>query len=172
MSATKQIKFGAVEIREYPIILSNNPSCHYGPAVEIGWEYFDITAADGAIRVCQHEKKRFEKRGGDKPSRKSKFYLSQVKREALLKEAGYTEKDLKSAVRDKKIARVKRSLTKLLIRHIMFADKVEGTVTERKLKRAKRNLKKLQNNERGNSPFFDNDELYKGWWLPFSAYIL
>ena len=63
---TKQVKFHTVEIREYDIILSNNPACEVGPSIEIGWDYTDVNTADNAIRVSQYEKERFGKRRVEK----------------------------------------------------------------------------------------------------------
>ena len=172
MSAnSKQIKFDAVEIREYPIILSNNPACQYGPSIEIGWEYVDIYTADNAIRVSQYEMERFGKRRREKPGRPSKLYLSQMRREALLREAGYADREVNNAIRDKKIARLRRSVNLFLSTGTRINATIKGSMKERKVMRAVRNLKKLQNNNKGNPPFYDKDSVYKGWWLPFSAYV-
>lgn len=169
---TNQIKFKTVEIREYDIILSNNPACEYGPSIEIGWEY---TAAN-AIRVSQYEKERIGKRRQEKRGRPSKLYLSQVRREAMLKEAGYTDKEIKTAVKEKRKARLLRSLSTFRSFGTRINATVKGRRKERKILRAVRNLKKLQDNRKRKGEsltdlFFDNASVYKGWWIPFSAYI-
>ena len=172
---TKKVKFNTVEIREYDIILSNNPACEYGPSIEIGWEYTDINTADDAIRVSQYEKDRFGKRRHEKHGRPSKLYLSQVRRESILKKAGYTEKEVNAAIRDKRKARLQRSVSTFQSLGTRIKATVSGRRKERKVMRAVRNLQKLQNNQKGESPtdlFCDNVSLYKGWWIPYSAYIL
>jgi hypothetical protein len=169
---TKQIKFDTVEIREYPIVLSTNPACEYGPSIEIGWEY--DTNADKAITVSQYEKERIGKRKREKPGRPSQLYLSQVRREAILKEAGYTEEEVKTAVRGKRKARMQRSMSTFLSVWTRINATAKGIKKERKVMRAVRNLEKLQNNRKGEPStdlFCDNASVYKGWWMPFSAYI-
>jgi hypothetical protein len=50
---------------------------------------------------------------------------------------------------------------------------VNGRRKERKVMRAVRNLKKRQEKNNSNDYLFcDNATVYKGWWIPFSAYIL
>ena len=172
---TKHVKFNTVEIREYEIILSNNPACEYGPSIEIGWEYTDINTADDAIRVSQYEKERFGKRRQEKNGRPSKLYLSQVRREAILKEAGYTNKEIHAAIRDKRKARLQRSVSTFQSLGTRIKATVKGGRKEQKVLRAVRNLQKLQNKQKGESPtdlLLDNASLYKGWRIPFSAYIL
>uniref|UniRef100_A0A7S2PCG5 Uncharacterized protein n=1 Tax=Skeletonema marinoi TaxID=267567 RepID=A0A7S2PCG5_9STRA len=140
---TKQIKFNTVEIREFPIVLSNNPACEYGPSIEIGWEYTDINTADNAIRVSQYEKERFGKRRHEKKGRPSKLYLSQVRREAILKEAGYTDKEVKRAVREKSKARLKRSVSTFLSVGTRINATIKGRRKERKVMRAVRNYRTI-----------------------------
>ena len=173
---TNQIKFNKVEIREYDICLSNNPACEYGPSIEIGWEYTDIYTAANAVRVSQYEKERTGRRRQEKRGRPSKLYLSQVRREAILKEAGYTDKEVRTAVREKRKARLLRSFSTFQSLGTRINATVKGGRKERKILRAVRNLKKLQDKRKrmGESPtdlFFDNASVYKGWWIPFSAYI-
>jgi len=166
---TKQIKFNTVEIREYPIVLSNNPACEYGPSIEIGWEYTDTL-----FKVSQYEKERIGKRRRERPGRQSQLYLSQVRREAILKEAGYTDEEVKTAVKDKRRARMQRSMSTFLGVGTRINATFKGTKKERKIMRAVRNLQKLQDNGKGESStglFCDNASVYKGWWMPFSAYI-
>ena len=173
---TKQVKFNTVEIREYEIILSNNPACEYGPSIGIGWDYTDINTADNAIRVSQFEKERFGKRRVEKHGRQSKLYLSQVRREAILKEAGYTDKEVKAAIRDKQKARLLRSVSTFESLGTRINATIKGGRKERKVLRAVRNLQKLQKKQKTESStsylMCDHTSLYKGWWIPFSAYIL
>ena len=35
----KSVSWDTVEVREYAMVLSTNPAAHFGPAVELGWEY-------------------------------------------------------------------------------------------------------------------------------------
>jgi hypothetical protein len=64
---TKQsIRFDKIEIREFLVILSSNPSCHYGPSIELGWEYNSANTSDETFKVSQYEKLRGSKRRREK----------------------------------------------------------------------------------------------------------
>lgn len=176
-TTTKKIQFDTIEIRTYPVVLSNNPACEYGPSIELGWNYNKEEAAHKTIRrVSQYEKERFGKRRREKPGRPSQMYLSQVRREAILHDLGYSDKEVKKAMKDKRKARRQRSVSKFLSTGTRIKATVNGRRKERKVMRAVRNLKKRQekNNSNGECDglFFDNSTVYKGWWIPFSAYIL
>lgn len=176
---TRMARFDVVEVREYPVVLSDNPACQYGPSVELGWEYnisnvsSDSSKNNGSdgekgnqrITVSAYEKGRRGKRRTT-ASKPSKLYLSQVRRESTLKEANYTEDELKAAIRAKSKARRQRSVSNVLMNPL---DKIQSTIKawrrNRKLKRALRNLKKKQNKE----PTFEHSAIYQGWWLPFSG---
>ena len=176
-TTTKKIQFDTIEIRTYPVVLSNNPACEYGPSIELGWNYNKEEATHKTIRrVSQYEKERFGKRRREKPGRPSQMYLSQVRREAILRDLGFSDKDVKKAMKDKRKARRQRSVSKFLSTGTRIKATVNGRRKERKVMRAVRNLKKRQekNNSNGESDglFCDNATVYKGWWIPFSAYIL
>jgi len=168
---TKQIKFNTVEIREYHIVLSDNPACGYGPSIEIGWEY----TTTNCFKVSQYENERIGQRRREKHGRPSQLYLSQVRREAMLKEAGYNEKEVKTAVRNKRRAQYQRSMSTCLSLGTRIDATVKGIKKERKVMRAVRNLQRLQQNRKGESStdylFCNNASVYKGWWMPLSAYI-
>lgn len=170
---TKQIKFNTVEIREFPIVLSNNPSCHYGPSIELGWEYIiSSNSTDGAIDISQYEMEREGKRRREKAGRPSKLYLSQVRREEMLASAGYSTKEVKTAVKDKKKARRQRSLSKFFRLRSRAQSHFEARRREKKLGRAVRNMNRIQKRKKnGSDSFYDNPaHIYSGWWLPFSAH--
>ena len=172
-TTTKKIQFDTVEIRTYPVVLSNNPACEYGPSIELGWNYNKEEAAHKTIRrVSQYEKERFGKRRREKPGRPSQMYLSQVRREAMLHDLGYSDKEVKKAMKDKRKARRQRSVSKFLSTGTRIKATVNGRRKERKVMRAVRNLKKRQEKNNSNDLFCDNATVYKGWWIPFSAYIL
>eukprot|EP00562_Extubocellulus_spinifer_P008694 CAMPEP_0178505280 /NCGR_PEP_ID=MMETSP0696-20121128/19047_1 /TAXON_ID=265572 /ORGANISM="Extubocellulus spinifer, Strain CCMP396" /LENGTH=183 /DNA_ID=CAMNT_0020134581 /DNA_START=24 /DNA_END=575 /DNA_ORIENTATION=+ len=176
-TTSRRARFNAVEVREYPLVLSENPACEYGPSVELGWEYEYTTNSntrttssssnsDRYLTVSQYEQERQGKRRTT-AAKPSKLYLSQVKREAALKKANYTDDDLKRAVRRKSEARRQRSLSNALMNPM---SKIQASFAasrrNKKLKRAVRNLKK----QKGKEPAaLEHSEIYSGWWLPFSG---
>jgi hypothetical protein len=167
MTTKQRIQFDTVQIREFPIILSNNPSCHYGPSIELGWEYSTNTS-DETITVSQYEKLREGKRRTGRPS---KFYLSQVRREAMLKDAGYTDREVKNAIKDKQKARRQRSLSKYSSVRSMIQTNLKASRTEKKVGRAVRNIDRINRKQKnGSELFYDKSAIYSGRWLPFSAH--
>jgi hypothetical protein len=164
-----KVKFSTVNIRQFPIILSNNPSCHYGPSIELGWEYEDTEDEGQTIKVSQYESERGGKRRHTKAGNTSKLYLSQVQREAMLKEAGYTDKEVKSAIKDKNKARRQRSMSKLLCIAPRISASFEGSRREKKVGRAIRNMDRMKCNK-DEERFYESRVIYRGWWLPFSAH--
>jgi hypothetical protein len=165
------VQFDKVEIREFPIILSNNPSCHYGPSIELGWEYTATNSSDASMKVSQYEKLREGKRRREKAGRPSKLYLSQVRREAMLKDAGYTNKEVKMAAKDKKKARRQRTVNRYLNVQSLVKSHFKVSRTEKKVGRAIRNMERLRRKQENElDSFYDNSAIYSGWWLPFSAH--
>lgn len=71
-------------------------------------------------------------------------------------------------MKDKRKARRQRTVSNFLSTGTRIKATVNGRRKERKVMRAVRNLKKKQCDDL----FFDNATVYKGWWIPFSAYIL
>ena len=90
----------------------------------------------------------------------------------------YSDEDIRAAIRQKHKDRLYRSINNALRSPVArIGDARRIMRTEKKVKRAIRNLHKQRNgdnngdgsNARNTTPC--HDELYKGWWLPFSAYI-
>eukprot|EP00978_Attheya_sp_CCMP212_P012676 scaffold31709_cov41-Attheya_sp.AAC.1 len=155
------VAFGTVEIREYPVVLGDNPECHYGPSVHLGWEY---TLPKGAEPLSEYEKSRG-------PRRKLKqLYMSQVQREALLKSA-YSKAEVKQAIRLKQKVRQQRRLSNTsIISPLKNVGKgLRLWSRNKKLKRAVINLNKQ--NSTTNESVVTKKSIYSGWWLPLSEYI-
>lgn len=107
--AEKSVRFNKLRIQKHPIILGDNPSVTYGPPVSIDWESFEDT--EEAIEEYE----------SNRPRRKVTYYnptrhrgppwilllSSQIKREEILKSAGYSDKEVRAAERE--VARIQRS---------------------------------------------------------------
>jgi|Transcript_12037 hypothetical protein len=154
------VAFGTVEIREYPVVLGDNPECHYGPSVNLGWEY---TLSKGAEPLNEYEKAR-------SPRRKIRqLYMSQVRREALL-EPAYSKDEVKQAIRLKQKVRQQRKFSNTSISPLKnIGAGLRHWSTNKKVKRAVRNLNKQ--NATTNESSVAKKNIYSGWWLPLSEYI-
>jgi hypothetical protein len=82
------LRFDKVVVRNYNQILSDNPACTKGPSIGLGWEFveedFDIEdyeAKRGRLRLT------------------SELLLNRARREKLVRDLGYTEKDIAASVR-------------------------------------------------------------------------
>mmetsp|Transcript_16507 Transcript_16507/g.39517 ORF Transcript_16507/g.39517 Transcript_16507/m.39517 type:complete len:160 (+) Transcript_16507:304-783(+) len=151
----KTTHFDTVEIRYYPIVLSNNPDGSYGPPIEFGWEY---STEHDTLKVSSYEQER-------KDTRKPRLYLSQNEREAMLRKANYTEKELKKAMRDKNSARRKRNRSNLLMNPVTKIQmSLQASVRTKKLNRGKKNLEMM----RSDGSFHEHDAIYDRWWIPVS----
>ncbi|KAL3790064.1 hypothetical protein ACHAWO_004821 [Cyclotella atomus] len=88
----------------------------------------------------------------------------------MLKDAGYTDREVKNAIKDKQKARRQRSLSKLSL-SFMIQTNVKASRTEKKVGRAVRNMDRIKRKQNdGSELFYDRSAIYSGWWLPFSAH--
>jgi hypothetical protein len=119
-----EVSFAEVEVRFYCRIVGDHPTCTVGPPVGIGWEYtpgekFDLSDWDDLRERLR---------------RPTGMRLNRQKREKILRDWGYCDKDLASAVRD--VNRTKAHRRKTV--HNLGAQKIEE-----KLEQAARKVKGL-----------------------------
>jgi hypothetical protein len=85
MSSSKSVSFGDVQVREFPMILGDNPACSSGAPVTIDWDHVDeftLTVNDATSA-----------RGG-----RSIKTISVTKRATMLMGSGYSIGDIATAV--------------------------------------------------------------------------
>ena len=159
----KVTQFDTIEIRYYPVVLSDNPAGEYGPPIELGWEY---TTQQHDLASCHTNKLKVDAYESERQrTRKNRLYMSQDAREALLRDANYSEKEMKEALRRKKWARLSRSANNLILRINLFdnvSQKIRKGVQSKKLTRARKNLRKLK----ASGVFHEHSDIYDGWWVP------
>ena len=69
------IQFDTIEIRYYTPVLSNNPACLLGPAIELSWDYWQTTKMKlNTYELLARNKKR----------RQRSIYLSAKRRHIML----------------------------------------------------------------------------------------
>ena len=85
------VSFGDVTIRNYPIILGANPATSLGAPVCIDWEYTE----QEPLPVDDYE----NSRKGKRRTKQHYMYLSYYRRQEILHNAGYTDKEFKQAER-------------------------------------------------------------------------
>jgi hypothetical protein len=82
------LRFDKVVVRKYTRILNDNPACAKGPSVGLGWEF---DQEDFDIEDYEMERGRFR--------RSHELMLNRAQREKLVRDLGYTERDIAAAVR-------------------------------------------------------------------------
>jgi hypothetical protein len=83
-----ELRFDKVVVRNYARILNDNPACTRGPSIGLGWEF---EQEDFEIEDYEMKRGRFR--------RSNELILNRGKREKIVRDLGYTEKDIASAVR-------------------------------------------------------------------------
>jgi hypothetical protein len=106
-----EVAFDTVTVREYGMILGDNPSCSYGPPVQLDWEYFERPVEDLDI---------YEEARGDR-RKLQQLGISYYRRKYLLSKAGHSRRELKDCTRQINITKRQRSTTNFF----MITSKVE-----------------------------------------------
>lgn len=100
-----EVAFDTVTVREYGMILGDNPSCSYGPPVQLDWEYFERPVEDLDI----YEEARGERR------KLQQLGISYYRRKYLLSKAGHSRRELKDCTRQINITKRQRSTTNFFL---------------------------------------------------------
>lgn len=123
----RKIHFGQVCVRDYGMILGDNPCVSYGPPVTIDWDYVEYKA----LQVDEYEFHR--------PPRRClrQMGLNYFQRKHILALAGHTEEEFKAVKKSVKKMKMNRYLTTSLVTSALPFNKVEDTIesTVRKCKR-------------------------------------
>ncbi|KAL3807759.1 hypothetical protein ACHAXA_004226 [Cyclostephanos tholiformis] len=123
----RQVRFGSIVIRDYDMILGDNPSCVSGIPLAISWNYTEYQPLD----VDEYELHRSPRRSMEN------MQLNISQRMRLLSEAGFTKVDIHHTL--KQINRTKRNrrLTAFLAETYPLMEDVEAAVesARRKFKR-------------------------------------
>jgi hypothetical protein len=184
MKDEKKVSFDEVQLREYPVVLSQNPAGQYGPAIEIGWEY-RLASEVPPLKNVKYEKivKALELDKGCtavdeyekiRPSlfrrNEKNLYLFVNQREHYARSNNFTDEEIEEARKKKEALFLQRRRSSRQNPVVRFKDGIEATRRTKKVKRAVRNLetKKIEPNEEGSI----DGSIYTGWWVPLSAYIL
>jgi hypothetical protein len=85
------VRFSDVIVRQYERIMSDNPACRSGPGIGIGWHYDE---AEIKVSVDEWEDRRTRVRYS------SIVALSRTKREELIRELGYSEREIAAMCRE------------------------------------------------------------------------
>jgi len=113
------VTFGAIEIRQYPRELGDNPAVKSGPPLTVGWRFDPSTVLKMDIEAYEAEKSSNEKK---------QMVVPKFVREVWLMEAGYTRSEIAEAVRD--IQAIKESRRRASIGHKKRRTRAKKSVSQ------------------------------------------
>ena len=169
----KKVSFDAVEIREYSVVLSDNPATRSGPSLEIGWEYRLATEVqpighgkeqsidEGRVPLNEYETIR--------PSAQRRpfenLYLFLPTRHYRIKRLHYTDAEIADALARKAAIFASRERSNFYRNpfSVLRAICIDSVRRTKRVKRAVRNLKKP-------TAAATDHNIYRGWWWPLSAH--
>lgn len=122
----RTVTFDHVEFRHYECTLGDNPSCSYGPPIQLDWSYVKIPS----LNIDEYESDRLGKRRNLR-----QMLLNYYMRMNLLTWGfGYSEAEIKAATKSVKHVKFQRTVTKALL-PLQKAEEVMQSAN-RKAKRA------------------------------------
>ncbi len=115
----RTVSFSNLSIREYPPAISDNPSCSFGPPVQLDWDY----EAEATHTIDGYEESR-------QPRRASRDLLLSYydRRFLLIKQAGYSRSEVKEAIKAAERVKRERMLTDLFLPAQAFDETMENIV--------------------------------------------
>jgi hypothetical protein len=101
-SLKRSVSFSNLQIREYNVALSDHPSCSFGPPVQLSWDYREKLV----VPVESYEEAREPRR--DFQDLVLSYY---DRRFMLIKQAGYSKREVKQAVQEAERVKRERMVT-------------------------------------------------------------
>ena len=101
-SKGKRVRFSTVEVREYPMILGDNPAVRCGPSITIDWRPFsrNFFHVETHVRMTPYPRR--------KPTEMAMPFFH---REFLMKASGYTHKEILECTKQANIIKTQRAKT-------------------------------------------------------------
>jgi len=113
-SISKRVSFGSINIKHFPVIMGDNPTCKYGPPLTLDWlphdeseiltsvdDYEDNFKTSFIVHIAQRD-------GKKNPKLDDYERLSVNEREKILKESGYTSTQMRKELEAINIERMHR----------------------------------------------------------------
>ncbi|KAL7545642.1 hypothetical protein ACHAWF_018327 [Thalassiosira exigua] len=119
------LRFFDVEVREYAVVVSDNPGVRAGVALELGWDYNVLERS----HIDNFEEKRSKERSKDFKKEKK---LTRLEREKILREYGATQTEIDAAAKRAAIVRNARKKSIETREHDKLHENVENSLNKLK----------------------------------------
>jgi hypothetical protein len=106
-SLKRNVSFGNMQIREYNVALSDHPSCSYGPPIQLSWEYKEKEAMPLESYEASRE--------GNRRQGHSLLLSFYERHFMLIKQAGYSKREIKETMREVERVKRERQVTDLFL---------------------------------------------------------
>ena len=123
----RNVSFGNMQIRQYNVTISDNPSCSHGPPIQLSWEY--DKGKEIIVSVESYEKSRTT--DGDNPRREhDQLLLSFHERHFLLMKQGRCSKrEIKRTMKEVKRVKRERMVTDLFLPASLLDETMENIIS-------------------------------------------
>jgi len=110
------VSFRSISIREYPMIVGDNPSVSSGPPLTIAWDFDEL----GTILLEEYENHRPTRRSADQMT------IPKMERLKILESSGISRSEIEKVVKDVNIARSQRLQTRNNLSNDKGTDEKKG----------------------------------------------
>lgn len=102
----KSVTFGSVSVREYAIVLGDNPSVSRGAPISLGWDYFSTSMID----LDEYEIERLTKRSMlfRHQGYHNNMMMNHLQRRTILRVLGYSDEEINDAAIEAKRTQARR----------------------------------------------------------------
>ena len=123
----RYVRFGSIIIRDYDMILGDNPSCESGIPLAIGWDYTEYQPLDvDKYELCRSPRRNM-----------ANMQVSVFQRVRLITDAGFTKEDINNTLKLINRTKRNRTLTMFVATTYPLMEDVEAVMesAQRKFKR-------------------------------------
>lgn len=124
-----RVRFEQIEIRNYDMILGDNPSCSYGPPVTLDWDY----SKNKPMSLDEYEKRRGQRR------KTYQMQIPAVHRRRILEQSGYTPDEIEYMCKEMNTIKSQRERTKMMLPFSKLQEAAESAKRKKKRAQAAKN---------------------------------
>jgi len=122
--SSRVVRFSTVEVREYAMILGDNPAVSLGPSITLDWTPFSRAVFDVERYIVMNPE----------PRRKiGEMVMPLVRRKLLIKKSGYSRREMLASTKQTNIVRAQRLATVRKLQLVQMEDLAQRMKSRMKL---------------------------------------